>query len=68
MNKNEDKGLRDLRDIAITIMAVLLIISMIHYDKDGKGLYLGLPIVIDNGTCSVAPNANKNEIDIQQEK
>lgn len=37
----------EIRDIAVTIAAVLLIISMVHYDKYGEGLYLGLPISND---------------------
>lgn len=36
--------IRYIRDVAVTIAAVLLIISMVHYDK---GLYLGLPISND---------------------
>ena len=34
-----------IRDIAVTIAAVLLIISMVHYD--GNHSYLGLPISND---------------------
>ena len=39
--------IRIIRDIAVTIAAVLVIISMIHYDKRGEGWYLGLPISND---------------------
>lgn len=42
--------IRDIRDIAVTIAAVLLIISMVHWEggSSGKGLYFGLPISSDN--------------------
>lgn len=42
--------IRDIRDIAVTITAVLLIISMVHWEcgKYGEGLYLGIPISNDN--------------------
>lgn len=33
-----------IRDIAVTIAAVLLIISIVHYSK-WDGIYLGLPIL-----------------------
>ena len=39
--------IRIIRDIAVTIAAVLVIISMIHYDEYGEGWYLGLPISND---------------------
>lgn len=39
--------MNEIRDIVVTIAAVLLIISMVHYDKYGEGLYLGLPISND---------------------
>ena len=38
---------RIVRDIVITILVVLLIVSMVHYDKYGAGFYLGLPISND---------------------
>ena len=53
-DKRQDNGVRDLRDIAVTVAAILLIASMIHYDKD-DGLSLGLPIVADNlCKCDIA--------------
>ena len=50
MKKNKDTGLRDLRDIVLIIAAILLIATMIHYDKD-RGLHLGLPVIIEHSTC-----------------
>ena len=45
-------GWATIRDIAITIAAVLVIISMVHYDKHGAGFYLGLPISNDKNAIA----------------
>lgn len=51
--------IRYIRDVVVTIAAVLLIISMVHWEGgySGKGLYLGLPISNDK--------AEKNDFRIQ---
>lgn len=58
MKKNKDTGLRDLRDIVLIIAAILLIATMIHYDKD-RGLHLGLPIIIEHSTCECSTDASQ---------
>lgn len=59
MKKNKDTGLRDLRDIVLIIAAILLIATMIHYDKD-RGLHLGLPIIIiEHSTCECGTDASQ---------
>lgn len=58
MKKNKDTGLRDLRDIVLIIAAILLIATMIHYDKD-RGLHLGLPIIIEHSTCECGTDTNE---------
>lgn len=58
MKKNKDTGLRDLRDIVLIIAAILLIATMIHYDKD-RGLHLGLPIIIEHSTCEASADASQ---------
>lgn len=58
MKKNKDTGLRDLRDIVLIIAAILLIATMIHYDKD-SGLHLGLPIIIEHSTCEASADASQ---------
>lgn len=62
--------IRDIRDIAVTIAAVLLIISMVHWEGGGtgEGLYLGLPIsndkaekhsfIIDGASCRCEAPSN----------
>ena len=52
---------RVIRDIAITIAAVLVIISMVHYDKYGAGFYLGLPITNDGNTNRTSIYRNGKE-------
>lgn len=58
MKKNKDTGLRDLRDIVLIIAAILLIATMIHYDKD-RGLHLGLPIIIEHSPCECGTDTNE---------
>lgn len=58
MKKNKDTGLRDLRDIVLIIAAILLIATMIHYDKD-RGLHLGLPIIIEHSPCECSTDASE---------
>lgn len=58
MKKNKDTGLRDLRDIVLIIAAILLIATMIHYDKD-RGLHLGLPVIIEHSTCECSTDASE---------
>lgn len=59
MKKNKDTGLRDLRDIVLIIAAILLIATMIHYDKD-RGLHLGLPIIIiEHSPCECSTDTNE---------
>lgn len=58
MKKNKDTGLRDLRDIVLIIAAILLIATMIHYDKD-RGLHLGLPIIIEHSSCECSTDTSE---------
>ena len=58
MKKNKDTGLRDLRDIVLIIAAILLIATMIHYDKD-RGLHLGLPIIIEHSPCECSTDTSE---------
>ncbi|RDU53775.1 hypothetical protein CQA40_04250 [Helicobacter sp. MIT 01-3238] len=58
MKKNKDTGLRDLRDIVLIIVAILLIATMIHYDKD-RGLHLGLPIIIEHSPCECSTDTSE---------
>ena len=62
MKKNKDTGLRDLRDIVLIIAAILLIATMIHYDKD-RGLHLGLPIIIEHSTCDCGTDTSEASTD-----
>ena len=59
-------GWATIRDIAVTIAAVLVIISMVHYDKYGAGFYLGLPISNDkNAIASYVNDEGRNGFMIQ---
>ena len=62
MKKSKDTELRDLRDVVIIVVAILvailLIATMIHYDKD-RGLHLGLPVIIEHSTYGA--NADTSE-------
>lgn len=65
MNENNNEEIayiaRIVRDIAVTIVAVLLIISMVHYDKY-KGLYLGLPITDSYGGFDAKVKIDNNKL------
>lgn len=53
--------IRYIRDVAVTIAAVLLIISMVHYDRGGEGLYLGLPISNDKNATHYSSSGKGRE-------